>query len=144
MRSFCSPLSISAQFYGYLKLLKLRRMERSRSTDVWSGYRTWDLLHKGRARLKIVKPAPKISELRKKSLSQASVTQMMSYWLLYTSFWNAWIWKNISLRGDLYLLFRLCALNDRHFRWQSLVERPGLTDMSTPLRRSSRDADEFG
>ena len=61
MHSFCSPLSISAPFYGYLKLLKLRRMVRSRSKDVWSGNRTWDLLHKGRALTDCVILAPQSS-----------------------------------------------------------------------------------
>ena len=36
-------------FYGYLKLLKLHRTERSRNKDVRSGNRTQDLLHEGRA-----------------------------------------------------------------------------------------------
>ena len=49
MRSFLSPVSISTPFYGNLKLLKLLRTERSRSEDVRSEERTWDLLHKGRA-----------------------------------------------------------------------------------------------
>ena len=49
MRSFYSPLAISAPFYGYLKLLKLHRTERSRNKDVRSGNRTQDLLHEGRA-----------------------------------------------------------------------------------------------
>ena len=40
---------IGAPFYGYLKLLKLHRAERSQSKDVRSEDRTWDLLHKGRA-----------------------------------------------------------------------------------------------
>ena len=37
------------RFYGYLKLLKLHRTERSRNKDVRSGNRTQDLLHEGRA-----------------------------------------------------------------------------------------------
>ena len=49
MRSFYSPLAISAPFYGYLKLLKLHRTGRSRNKDVRSGNRTQDLLHEGRA-----------------------------------------------------------------------------------------------
>ena len=49
MRSFFSPLAISAQFYGYLKLLELHRTERSQNKDVRSGNRTQDLLHQGRA-----------------------------------------------------------------------------------------------
>ena len=49
MRSSYTSLSISAPFYGYLKLLKLHRTERSRSKDVKWVDRTWDLLHKGRA-----------------------------------------------------------------------------------------------
>ena len=43
------PVSISTPFYGNLKLLKLLRTERSRSEDVRSEERTWDLLHKERA-----------------------------------------------------------------------------------------------
>ena len=46
MRSFYSPLSISAPFYGYFKVHKT---ERSRNKDVRSGNRTQDLLHQGRA-----------------------------------------------------------------------------------------------
>ena len=49
MRSFYSPLGISAPFYGYLKLLKLHRTERSRIKDVRSENRTQDLLHEARA-----------------------------------------------------------------------------------------------
>ena len=49
VRSFYSPLAISAPFYGYLKLLKLHRTERSRNKDVTSGNRTQDLLQQGRA-----------------------------------------------------------------------------------------------
>ena len=49
MCSFYSPLAVSAPFYGYLKLLKLHRTERSRNKDVRSGNRTQDLLHEGRA-----------------------------------------------------------------------------------------------
>ena len=49
MRSFYSPLAISAPFYGNLKLLKLHRTERSRNKEGRSGNRTQDLLHEGRA-----------------------------------------------------------------------------------------------
>ena len=56
--SFCSPLSISPPFYGYLKLLTLHRTERSRSKAVWSRNRTWDLLHKGRTLTPCAIPAP--------------------------------------------------------------------------------------
>ena len=49
MRSFYSSLAISAPFYGYLKLLKLHRTERSCNKDVRSGNRTQNLLHEGRA-----------------------------------------------------------------------------------------------
>ena len=49
MRSFYSPLAISTLFYEYLKLLKLHRMERSRSKDVTSGNQTQDLLHQSLA-----------------------------------------------------------------------------------------------
>ena len=38
---------ISAPFYGYLKLLKLHKLEKSRGKDVRSGDRAWGLLHKG-------------------------------------------------------------------------------------------------
>ena len=48
VRLIYSPLSISAPFYGYLKLLKLHWKERSRNKDVRSGNQTQDLLHQGR------------------------------------------------------------------------------------------------
>ena len=37
---------ISAPFYGYLKLLKLHRLEKSQSKDARSGDRAWGLLYK--------------------------------------------------------------------------------------------------
>ena len=60
MRSSYSPLSISAPFYEYLKLLKLHGTERSRSKDARSVDGTWSLLHKGRALTDSAILAPKI------------------------------------------------------------------------------------
>jgi len=40
-------LSISAPCLGYLKLVKLHRMERSLSKDARSADQIWHLLHKG-------------------------------------------------------------------------------------------------
>ena len=86
VRSVCSPFSLSAPFYGYLRLLKLHRMERSRSKDVWSGNRTWDLLHKGRALTDCAILAPQ------SSLNSSKFTLNKNKKFSYITFNNSFKW----------------------------------------------------
>ena len=67
MHSFYSPLAVSAPFYGYLKLLKLHRTERSRNKDVRSGNQTQDFLHQGRTLTDCAILAPRIILLHSRS-----------------------------------------------------------------------------
>ena len=55
----CSPLCISALFYGYLKLLKATRKKKSKEVcEVTPGNRTRNLLHRGRALTNCANPFP--------------------------------------------------------------------------------------
>ena len=99
MRSFYPSLSISAPFYGYLKLLKLHGKETSQSKDVRSLDRTQDLIHQGRALTDCATLAPKgASRSTAQSRPRWSTIQMTKFsyivWLIIgkalrgKEFWN--------------------------------------------------------